>query len=85
MVAVWLDVTVPSVAVNVTDVEPAGTVTDPGTVSRLLELDSVTAVDPVGTATLNATVQVDEVPDVSVVGVQVTDDSSGFANTGTAT
>jgi hypothetical protein len=50
-VAVWIDDTVPAVALKVVDDELAGTVTDAGTGSAgvLLE-DNVTVVPPVGAA-----------------------------------
>jgi hypothetical protein len=65
---------VPAVAVKVADVEPADTVTvpvRPG--SSAGPLDSVTAVPPAGAAWLRVTVQVALVPDVKLVGLQVTE------------
>ena len=50
MVAVWLVVMVPRLAVKVVEVPPAGTVTEAGTVSAVLLLESATALPPVGAA-----------------------------------
>jgi hypothetical protein len=50
MVAVWLVVMVPRLAVKVVEVVVAGTVTDAGTVSAALLLDSASALPPVGAA-----------------------------------
>lgn len=58
----------PAVAVNVADVAPADTVTDPGTVSALLLEESVTVAFPLGAGAESVTVQVDLVPAASVVG-----------------
>jgi hypothetical protein len=49
MVADWVVVIVPTVAVKVVEVLLAGTVTDAGTVSAVLLLESATALPPVGT------------------------------------
>jgi len=78
-------VTVPSVAVKVAEVVPADTVTLPGTESRLLELESETVVEPVGTATVRATVQVVVPPEFNEVESQETEDSCGVAKTGMVT
>ena len=48
MVADWVVVIVPTVAVKVVEVLLAGTVTDAGTVSAVLLLESATALPPVG-------------------------------------
>jgi hypothetical protein len=48
MVADWVVVIVPTVAVKVVEALLAGTVTDAGTVSAVLLLDSATALPPVG-------------------------------------
>jgi hypothetical protein len=85
IVAVWLVEIVPAVAVKVAVVAPAGTLTDPGTDSRLSELESEMVVVPVATATLRSTVQVLVPPEASVVGSQVTDDNRGAAKTGIVT
>jgi hypothetical protein len=48
-VAVWMDETVPAVALNVVEDELVGTVTEPGTGSAVVLLDDkVTVVPPVG-------------------------------------
>jgi hypothetical protein len=47
-VAVWLLAMDPAVAVNVLLLAPADTVTDAGTVSEALLLDSATATPPLG-------------------------------------
>ena len=48
MVADWVVVIVPTVAVKVVEALLAGTVTDAGTVSAVLLLESATALPPVG-------------------------------------
>ena len=70
MVADPLVVIVPAVAVNVALVAPAGTVTDAGTVISALLLESVTTMPPVGAACLRVTVQVEDPPVASDVGLQ---------------
>ena len=65
-VAVWSDAIVPAVAVNVAVVDPAATVTDPGTVSAAVLLDSVTVPPPVF---VSVTVQLLVPPLLSVAGV----------------
>jgi hypothetical protein len=79
-------VTVPAVAVNVVLVLPEGTVTLAGTVAtEVLPLVSVTTVPPVGAAPLNVTVPVEDVPEVTDVGLNVTDDTeTGGATVSTA-
>ncbi len=72
-VAVWLEVTVAAVAVNVAVVAPAATVTEAGTVSAVvLLLFSVTLDPPVGAACDNVTVQLDVPAELTVVGVHCT-------------
>ena len=63
-------VIVPAFAVNVALIDPAGTVTDDGTVISALLLESVATVPPVGAAWLRVTVQVEEPPVVSDEGLQ---------------
>jgi hypothetical protein len=58
----------PAVAENVADLEPAGTVTEPGTVSALLFEESATVAFPLGAGAERVTVQVDLAPAASVVG-----------------
>lgn len=60
---------VPAVALNVLLVAPAKTVTDVGTVSSALLLESVTTAPPVAAACESVTVQVDVPADPSVGGL----------------
>jgi hypothetical protein len=79
-VAVWLLATVPAIAVNVVDVDPAGTVTDTaGTGSKVLLLASATTVPPVGTLLLRVTVQVVAAPELKLVGVHASELNTGEA------
>jgi len=59
------------VAVKVAVVEPAATATEAGTVRALLLLDSATVRPPLGAATETVTVHVDEAPEVTVAGWQL--------------
>ena len=64
-------------AVNVVEVEFAGTVTEgAGTGSRLLLLDSATTVPPLGTALLNVTTQLVTPPELKLVGLHASDDTT---------
>ena len=56
-VAVVFDVTAATVALNPAVVDPAGTVTEAGTVTDELLLDSVTTAPPAGAAAVSVTVQ----------------------------
>lgn len=56
-VAVWFEVTADAVAVKIALVAPAATVTDPGTVTELLLLESATAWPPAGAAAVRVTEQ----------------------------
>lgn len=61
------------VTVNVTDVAPAGTVTEVGTVAvEVLELERKMGTPPVGAATEIVTVPVERFPPTTVVGASVT-------------
>lgn len=62
----------PAVAVKVAEEDPADTVTDPGTFSSPLLLDSETVAPPAGAAWLKVTVQVEVFPELRVVGLHVT-------------
>ena len=62
------------VALNAAVLEPAATVTDVGVVSRVLLLDSPTAVPPVGAALVRVTVQVLVALGPRLVGLQATED-----------
>jgi hypothetical protein len=54
-------------------VEPADTVTEPGTVAaEVFELDSVTAAPPVGAAAERVTVPVEDAPETTEAGARVT-------------
>jgi hypothetical protein len=68
-VAVWLDFTVPAVAVKLAEVAPAGTVTEAGTDRAELLDESVTVAPPAGAACDSVTAQVEVPPEVTVVGV----------------
>ncbi len=72
-VAVTLVEVVPGVAVKVVLVDPAGMVTDAGTVSDVELLLIATAVPPVGAAPVSATVQVDFVGAATEDGLQLTE------------
>jgi hypothetical protein len=67
----WFVGTLPTVAVKVVEVVPAGTITelDPST-SRVLLLDSKTSVPPTGAAAFNVTVHVAEAPEFKLFGLQ---------------
>lgn len=61
---------VPAVALNVAEVVPAATETDPGTGSSPVLLESATEAPPDDAAWFKVTVHVVEAPVVSVVGLQ---------------
>lgn len=65
-------VMVPAFAVNVALVAPAGTLTDAGTVSSALLLESVITPPPVGAAWPIVAVHVEEAPELSDEGLQLT-------------
>lgn len=71
--AVRLLVIAPAVAVKVAVDAPAATVTDAGTVSKAWLLDSETTEPPATDAPDRVTVQVDDVADASVAGLQLRD------------
>ena len=62
-------VIVPAVAVKLAEVAPDETLTDPGTVSAVTLLDSVTEMPPVPAACDNVTVQVDVPFEFRLVGL----------------
>ena len=65
--------TVSVVALNVVEVDPAGTVTDAGTVAAaVLLLESVTSTPPAGAAEVSVTVPVDVAPPTTAVGLIAT-------------
>ena len=66
----------PAVAVKVAVLAVAATVTDGGTVNAALLLERAIVAPPVGAAWLSVTVQVVELLEVNVVGLQETEESS---------
>jgi hypothetical protein len=68
IVTAWLPVTVPAVTVKLAAVEPAATVTEPGTVNEALLAESATVPPPVGAACDNVTTHVELLPELTVVG-----------------
>jgi hypothetical protein len=68
-----------AVALKVAVVDPAATVTDAGTMSNALLLDSVTEEPPAGAFCVSVTVQVLTALWLSVVGLQATPDTSAGA------
>jgi hypothetical protein len=64
------------VAVNVADVAPAGTLSEAGTGSAAVLLDaSVTALPPAGAVWFKVAVHVVAAPEVTLVGLQASDDT----------
>ena len=62
---------VAAVAVNATEADPAGAVTEEGTVRLVLLLLSVTAKPPVGATALSVTVQAEDPGAFTVLGEQI--------------
>jgi hypothetical protein len=77
-VADWLVVTVPAVAVKLAVVEPALTVTDDGTLRRLLDELMATG-RLVVDALVNVSTQLEALPDANVDGEQASDDNPADA------
>ena len=73
--AVWVVVMVPRLAANVVDVLVAGTVTDAGTVSAVLLIESPIALPPLGAGWVRVTVQVVAAPALTLVGLQARPDT----------
>ena len=69
MVALAAAVMVPAVAVKLAVVEPAGTITDAGTGSRVLLLDRVTVAPPLSAAPDSVTVQELDCAETRLVGL----------------
>src|SRR5580700_2739882 len=69
IVAGWVAVMVPAVALKVVEVLFAGTVTDAGTVSAVLLLESPTVLPPAGAASFKLIVQVVAAPELTLVGL----------------
>lgn len=76
-----MEIVAAAVPVNVAVVAPAGTVTEAGTASSVLLLDSVTVEPPPGAAGLIVTVQVDVPPPLRLPELQVTEESAGIVTT----
>jgi len=66
----------PVVALNVIDADPAGTVTEAGTVNAEFVFVNVTAAPPAGAALVRVTVQVLDPFAPRLFGLQTTDDTS---------
>ena len=76
-IAPWLlTMLADAVALNVPVVAPEVTVTDAGTVSSALALESVTLDPPAGAASVSVTVQVLTAPCPRLIGLQVTPDTA---------
>jgi len=73
IVALWFAVTTPALAVNVVELLFAATVTDAGTVSAALFDEIATALPPVGAASFKVIVQVVELPELTVAGLQASE------------
>jgi hypothetical protein len=69
MVADWLVVIEPAVALNVVEVAPAGTVIEAGRVSAGLLVESPIVLPPVGAASLSVSVQVAAPPELMLLGL----------------
>ena len=76
---VWLDVTVPALAVKAPEELAAGTVTETGMVREELLSESATVIPPEGAAADNVTVQVLDALGPRVVGAQVSGDPTAAA------
>jgi len=72
MVALWFVVRAPTEAMNVAELAPTDTVTDAGTVSRVLLSDRET-VAPEGADWFKLTVQEVKAPEATVLGLQLND------------
>jgi hypothetical protein len=70
-----------AVAVNVAEVEPAGTVTEPGTVRRVPVFDNVTDAPPAGAGPLNVAVHVEIARLINVEGAHDRAETVGRAVT----
>ena len=79
-VALWEVARVPAVAVNAAEVAPPDTVTDAGTVRAVLLLETAIATAK-GAAWFSVAVQVEELPEVSEVGLQASPDKSSTETT----
>lgn len=77
IVTVVMEATGAVVTVNVIELDPAGTVTEVGTVTLELSDDKFTTVPPVGAEPVRVTVAVDEVPPVTAVGAKLRVDGTG--------
>ena len=59
---------------NVVEDDPAGIVTDPGTVTDVLLSDKLTTAPPAGAPAVRFTVQMELVPPTTDAGLQTTED-----------
>ena len=73
IVAPPLEALAATVAVTLADVEPAGIMTEPGTLTCELLLDKVTEIPPAGAAAVREMAQVLEPPAATVAGAQAMD------------
>jgi hypothetical protein len=76
MVADWVVVNVPAVAVNVAEFALAATTTDAGTVKEALLSERATAAPPVGAAWLRVTVHVLAAPGLTLAGLHARAETS---------
>lgn len=67
-----------AVALNVAVAEPDATVTEAGTVSSALLLESVTLVPPAGAVCVSVTVHCDDPPPLRLPELQVTEETEGI-------
>jgi hypothetical protein len=81
--AVWELLAVPAAAAKEPEALPAGTITEAGTVTIVLLLDSATAVPPAGAALVSTTLHALDAPLPMLVGVQLSALSAGGARTET--
>jgi hypothetical protein len=84
-VTVWDAATVPALAVNVVDVVLAGTLIEAGTGNAVVLFDEIpTVLPPVRAGWSSVTVQVVDVPEVTLVGAHARDVTAGLGVTVTA-
>ncbi len=80
MVALWLPLKAPAVAVNVAEVAVAPTVTDPGTLRIPLLLERLTLAPPAGAAWESVTVQELDVLGPKLVGLHASEETTTAAS-----
>ncbi len=76
MVALWEVVKLPAFALNTAEMTPPSTLTEAGTASIPLPLESETVRPRKGASAFSVTVQTDAPPGASVVGMHTTPDTS---------